>query len=272
MDKTVAKAFALLEELAQSDHPLGVSELSERLEIGKSNVHRLLQTLIALRYARQTQGSSYQASLRMWEMGHQIFSNFSFRDIAKPYMRQLSDLTHETVHLSELDGFDVVYVEKIESREPVRAYTQLGGRAPAYCTATGKIQMAYLPEAMIRQCFEAVHQFTPHTVTDVDAFCREAAQSRMSGYALNRGEWRSDIVGLAAPIADNSGEVVAAIGLSAPASRLDATQIERYAQNVTDCARDISQDLGCPRSFLEAPQPRKGTSNADESQSLKGHP
>ena len=267
MDKTVAKAFALLEELAQSDHPLGVSELSERLGLGKSNVHRLVQTLIALKYACQTQGSSYQASLRMWEMGHRIVSNFSFRDIAKPYMRQLSDLTHETVHLSELAGFDVVYIEKIESSEPVRAYTQLGGRAPAYCTATGKIQMAYLPEAMIHQCFETVHQFTPHTVTDADAFCREAAQSRARGHAVNRGEWRSDIVGLASPIVDSSGEVVAAIGLSAPASRLDATQIERYAQNVTDCARDISQELGCPRSFLENPKLKNGTGSAVRSQS-----
>ena len=267
MDKTVAKAFALLEELAQSDRPLGVSELSERLDLGKSNVHRLLQTLITLKYARQTPKSSYMASLRMWEMGHQIFSKFSFRDIAKPYMNQLSDLTNETVHLSEIDGFEVVYVEKIESREPVRAYTQLGGRAPAYCTATGKIQMAHQSEAEISRCFESVHRFTPNTVTNVETFCKEAAESRARGYAVNRGEWRLDIVGLAAPIADSTGEVVAAIGVSAPASRLDAAEIERYAKNVTDCARDISQDLGCPRSFLENPQLKTGIGSAGKSQS-----
>lgn len=250
MDKTVVKAFALLEELAQSDHPLGISELSESLGLGKSNVHRILQTLISLKYARQTPDSTYEASLRMWEMGHQIFSNFSFRDIAKPYMQQLSDQTNETVHLSERDGFEVVYIEKIESREPVRAYTQLGGRAPAYCTATGKIQMAFLPEKDIRHCFETAHQFTPHTITDADAFCREAAENRARGYAVNRGEWRADIVGVAAPIADSSGEVVAAIGVSAPSSRVDAEEMERYAKTVTGYARDISRELGCPRPFL----------------------
>ncbi len=267
MDKTVAKAFALLEELAHSDRALGVSELSESLGLGKSNVHRLLQTLISLKYARQTPDSMYEASLRIWEIGHQIFSNLSFRDVAKPFMRRLSDLTNETVHLSEMDGFEVVYVEKIESKEPVRAYTRLGARAPAYCTATGKIQMAYLPDEKIRRCFETINQFTPHTIMDADTFCREAAENRARGYALNRGEWRSDIVGLAAPIADSSGEVVAAIGVSAPASRLYATQIERYAINVTECAREISQDLGCPRSFLESPQLKKGTGSGGKSQS-----
>lgn len=265
MDKTVAKAFALLEELAQSDRPLGVSELSERLGLGKSNVHRLLQTLISLKYARQTPESSYVASLRMWEMGHQIFSNFSFRDIAKPYMLQLSDLTNETVHLSEVDAFEVVYVEKIESKEPVRTYTQLGGRAPAYCVATGKIQMAYLPEKDIRLCFETVNQFTPHTITDVEVFCREAAENRERGYAVNRGEWRSDVIGLAAPIADSSGEVIAAIGLSAPASRIGVEEMERFAETVTDCARDISQELGCPRSFLATLQLNKETDGARQS-------
>lgn len=252
MDKTVFKAIALLEELARSDRPLGVSELSERLGLGKSNVHRLLQTLISLKYARQTPQSSYEASLRMWEMGYRIFSNLSFRDIAKPFMRQLSDLTNETVHLSERDEFEVVYVDKIESKEPVRAYTQLGGRAPAYCTATGKIQMAYLSEVEIHRCFEKVNGFTPNTVIDVEVFCREAAENRARGYALNRGEWRADIVGLAAPIVVSTGEVVAAIGLSAPASRITSSEIERYAQPVTTCANAISQELGCPQSLMPA--------------------
>jgi DNA-binding IclR family transcriptional regulator len=265
MDKTVAKAFALLEELAQSDRPLGVSELSERLGLGKSNVHRLLQTLISLKYARQTPDSSYVASLRMWEMGHQIFSNFSFRDIVKPYMRRLAELTNETVHLSEMDGFEVVYVDKIESKEPVRTYTQLGGRAPAYCVATGKIQMAYLPEEDIRRCYETVNQFTPHTITDVEAFCRQAAENRERGYAVNRGEWRSDVIGLAAPIADSSGDVVAAIGLSAPASRVDVKKMERYAETVTGFARDISQELGCPRSFFLTQQAHNETGGASQS-------
>jgi DNA-binding IclR family transcriptional regulator len=125
--------------------------------------------------------------------------------------------------------------------------------------------MAYLPEKDISRCFETVNQFTSHTITDFEAFCREAVENRERGYAVNRGEWRSDVVGLAAPIADSSGEVVAAIGLSAPASRISVEEMERHAEIVTGFARDISQELGCPRSFLATLQLNKETEGARQS-------
>ncbi|WP_108482576.1 IclR family transcriptional regulator [Oceaniglobus ichthyenteri] len=245
MDTTVAKAFSLLEELAKSDAPLGVTELAQRLGLGKSNVHRLLQTLVALKYVQKTDGSAYVATLRMWEFGTKVVSNIVVRDVARPYMRQLSELTKETVHLSECQGGDVIYLEKIESKEPVRAYTQLGGRARANCTATGKILMAHLPPDDVHEIFRSVTQCTPNTIMDVDRFLQEAAINRKRRYALNNGEWRADINGLASPVADRSGAVVAAIGISAPASRLSTAEMEKYAPDVIETGRQVSLQLGC---------------------------
>lgn len=245
MDKAVVKAFSLLELLAGSDDPMGVTRLAETSGLGKSNVHRLLQTLQSLGYVSQTPDGAYSASLKMWELGNQVMSRFSLRDVARPFMKKLSAMTKETVHLSELDGFEVLYIDKIESREPVRAYTQLGGRAPAYCTATGKAILAYASTEDIEECCRNAQAFTAKTIVHADRFLVEAEKIRDRKFALNRGEWRADVIGLAAPILDSTGAPIGAIGLSAPGSRLHIDEMETLAPRVVEYAREISEQLGC---------------------------
>lgn len=245
MDKAVVKAFNLLEILAESDTPMGVTELSKGTELGKSNVHRLLQTLLGLGFVQKTDDNNYQASLKLWELGGQIISRLSIRELARPYMKLLSDQTGETVHLSELHGAEVLYIDKIESREPVRAYTQLGGRAPAYCTATGKVMLAYQDADRIEDCFESATSHTPKTITDHSRFLVEANIIRTRRFAINRGEWRNDVIGIAVPVANASGHVEAALGLSAPASRLHVDELETLTPKLLDYAEKLSNALGC---------------------------
>jgi len=252
MDKAVVKAFVILETLSKSESPLGVTELSKQCDLGKSNVHRLLQTLQNLKFVEKTDDNNYRASLRMWELGSHIISSLNLRDIARPLMQKLSSTTNEAVHLSILDRFEVLYVEKIESKEPVRAYTQLGGRAPAYCTATGKAMMAYLDPEQIKNCYETVTKYTPKTIDDLDRFLVEAERIRERGFAVNRGEWRADIIGLASPILGSDGSVVSSIGLSAPASRLHVDEIETFAPHLLEYAERISKSLGCSKKQWSA--------------------
>lgn len=272
MDKAVVKAFKLLEILARSDKPLGVTALAQASDLGKSNVHRLLQTLLELSYVRATGDGSYTASLKMWELGCQVFSRLGIRDIARPFMQDLSAVTKETIHLSELDGWDVLYIDKIESSEPVRAYTQLGGRAPAYCTATGKAMLAYEDEDGLADCFETAHTFTARTISNLDRFLDEAAQIRHRRYAINRGEWRADIVGLAAPLVGADGKVCGAIGISGPASRLDVSEMEAMAPRIVGYAEQISRALGCSEQcwnflgsemLIRSPAPQTNGRQAD---------
>lgn len=245
MDKAVVKALRILEILSNSSKPMGVTELAQAADLGKSNVHRLLQTLSELSYVQTAGNGSYRASLKMWELGSHVFSRLGVRDIARPFMQALSEVTKETVHLSELNSGEVLYIDKIESSEPVRAYTQLGGRAPAYCTATGKAMLAYNSEEELETCFQTVNTFTAKTITNLGRFLDEAAQIRKKRYAINRGEWRADIVGLAAPLVNAEGIVCGAIGISGPASRLDLREMEVLAPRVVGYAEQISADLGC---------------------------
>jgi DNA-binding IclR family transcriptional regulator len=245
MDKAVVKAFGLLEILAQSGKPLGVTDLAKQSELGKSNVHRLLQTLQSLDYVKKSDDSHYTASLRLWEMGSQIISRVSIRGVANPFMQILAETTSETVHLSELHEGEVLYVDKIESREPVRAYTQLGGRAPAYCTATGKSMLAYQSEDTIRKVMADAHAHTAKTLATTDSFLAEAKVIRAQRFAVNRGEWRPDIIGIAAPICCAAGHVEAALGLSAPASRTNEAELVKLAPQLIGYVEKISQAIGC---------------------------
>jgi DNA-binding IclR family transcriptional regulator len=254
MNNTLIKGLGLLEVLSHSDRPLGVTELALRLGIGKSNVHRLLQALVELGYARREEaGGTYAASIKLWELGSAVLANLDLRRAAQSWMEWLLDRTRETVHLSVLDGDEVVYVHKIDSTEPVRAYSQIGGRAPAHCVATGKALLAWLPAPQRESMAQRLPGFSPRTITLAADFLREMERIRQQGFAVNRGEWRESVGGVAAPVRDPSGQVIAAIGLSGPIDRMRPSLFKSLSIDVIKAAEGIANSL---RSGLPAvPRP-----------------
>lgn len=264
MDKTIVKAFDLLGILAANAQPMGVTALAEQAELGKSNVHRILQTLVGLGYVERTEAAQYQPTIRIWELGSQVMSRLSLRDVARPAMQELSELTGEAVHLSLLMGAEVLYVDKIESSEPVRAYTQLGGRAPAYCTATGKAMLAFAGDAAVTAAMADATAYTDTTLVDAESFLAEATKIRKNRFSVNRGEWRADVIGLGSPIADAEGSVVAAIGLSAPGARLGLAKLKELAPKLISHARGVSAALGCTDQAWDSLTTRSGSLRGDK--------
>ncbi len=247
MNNTLVKGLALLDALARAPRPLGVTELAHALSMGKSNVHRLLQALVELGYARRDEATgTYAAAIRVWEMGQAMLSNLNLKSLAGAQMQALSVATRETVHLSVLDGDEVVYVDKIDSPEPVRAYSTVGGRAPAHAVATGKAMLAFQDGARLDALSRRLARFSPRTVTDPDDFLREMARVRAQGYAVNRGEWRESVGGVGAPLREPGGRVIAAIGVSGPIERLKPSAIRPLAELVTQAAAAVSR--GLPRA------------------------
>ena len=202
MNNTLVKGLQLLEVLARGKGPQGVSELAEQLSLGKSNVHRLLQALVELGYVKKDDSSSqYQVSLKLWELGAAIGAgSVSIKACAADAMNLLLAKTRETVHLSVLDGYEVVYIHKLDSPEPVRAYTEVGGRAPACCVATGKAMLAFQAQPVLNGALSHLRPHTPRSITDPDEFRREMERIRTNGFAINRGEWREAVWGVAAPV------------------------------------------------------------------------
>ena len=241
MDKTVAKAFRLLEILARADGPMGVTRLAEQTGLQKSNVHRLLATLCHLGYARQGEASLYEPSLRLWEMGQRVYSRLSIASAARPLMRKLMESTGESAHLAIFDGVDIVYIERVETPNPVRAYTVTGGRAPAYCTASGKALLAWQPAETVRAVAGLIERQTAETLTGLAALTKELAAVRAQGYAINVGEFRDNVAGLAAPIRLGTGDPVAAVGISGPLDRLRLRKLKSLAPAVVAAAQGIAR-------------------------------
>ncbi|MER1968937.1 IclR family transcriptional regulator [Castellaniella sp. GW247-6E4] len=252
MDSTSIKALRALEWMCLRDSPTGVTEMAITLGMGKSNAHRVLSTLATMGYVRALEDGRYSPTLKTWELGCALIERLDFKFLARPVMEQLSEDTMETVHLSILDRLDVVYVDKVESNQPVRAYSRIGGRAPAYAVATGKVLLAYqkgLPESLPK----TLPKHSEMTIADRQSLLDELEDIRQRGYAINRGEWRESVCGVASPIRNDRGEVIAAIGISGPASRLGLPKLQLLGPKVIESAEKVSAELGYRQHRARAP-------------------
>jgi len=246
IDKTVVKSLGMLESLVALGRPMRITELALATRLQKSNVHRILSTLRHLGYVRSNADSRYEPTPRVWELGQRIHARMDLPAAARPHLKRLVQETDETSHLAVLAGDEVVYVETIETANPVRAHTPLGGRAPAYCTASGKALLSGQPASVIREVARRAVRHTPATLTKHDELVQALAQARERGYATNVGEFRTNVAGIAAPVLNRQGEVVAAVGIAGPLDRLRPARIRQLAPAVMGVARDISAALGAP--------------------------
>jgi DNA-binding IclR family transcriptional regulator len=255
MDSTLAKGLAALDWLVRQRRPCRVSELADALGIARSNAHRTLQTLVECGWAVQDEATSaYRPGVRLIELGAPVEDASDLRTRLKPTLAALAEATGETIHLAALDGAEIVYLEKFDSPLPVAAYSRVGGRAPAYCVASGKTLLAALGEdaAQLHARLGRLVAHTPHTITDLAALVADLARSRERGWAENREEWRLGVCGLGAPVFDARGEPVAAVGMSVPSIRFARTHARSLAERLLACAGAASAALGY-RGVSEAP-------------------
>jgi DNA-binding IclR family transcriptional regulator len=246
MDKTLLKGLMVLEAVTDVENrPRTIEELAARVGLTRSNTHRTLQTLVHAGYVvKDGDSGGYRATVRLFELGARQLAQLDVRKLAQPAMRRLADKTGETVHLSILDGIDVVYIDKIDSPQPIRAYSYIGGRGPAYAVATGKVLLAHQPEGYLARYEDALQVHTPRTITSMAALEDEMRKIRRQGYAVNRGEWRATVGGVAVAIFNSLEQPVAALGISGPLERLGAARIKELTPAVAECAREVSGSMG----------------------------
>jgi DNA-binding IclR family transcriptional regulator len=250
MNKTLLKGLAVIELLAHSERPLSLTEIATELGLVKSNVHRLMRGLVQARYVVRDEVSlQYSASIRLWELGSAVLLKLDLRKHAEAVMESLAAAADETVHLSVLDQDEVVYLHKVESANPIRAYTQIGGRVPAYCVATGKALLAFRSNEYVYRIADKLAPQTAATIVNAKAFFAEITRIRQVGYATNLGEWREGVYGVAAPIFDGTGNAIAAIGLSGPKLRFKPRKIREFSDLLLSAAVDITASLSSQAGY-----------------------
>jgi len=245
METTVVKGLRMLEVLAVAEGPCALSDLAKICGVTKSNAHRLLKTLEDRRFVRQDPKTrAYEPTLKLWELGIQIFNRLNLRAVARPHLQSLAQATQESVHLSIFEHGEVFYVDKVDSVHAVRAYIGIGDRAPAYCTATGKAILAFLPSDVIERACRGLKRFTTNTIVDARKLKAELGRIRERGYSVTCGEWRPGVLGIAAPVKSPSGAVVAGLGIAGPEDRMREADLAVQTTAVLETAERIAHDLG----------------------------
>jgi IclR family transcriptional regulator, KDG regulon repressor len=243
---SVATAIRLLKAFSEDDDELGISELSRRLGLAKSTVHRLAVTLVSEGLLEQDRDNGkYHLGIALFRLGALVRRRMNVSNEARPYLYDLREKINETVHLAILDGSEIMYVYNLESTQAIRMRSDIGVRKPAYCTAEGQAILAFQPPEVIDRVVAAgLAPRTPKTLTSADKFIKALGVVRQRGCAIEDEESELGMVCIAAPIRDDSGEVVAAVGIAGPLMRLSKKSIAAFLPHVIATADLVSVRLG----------------------------
>ena len=224
----------------------GVTELAKEFKVSKATIYRVLTTLERRDYVVQNPSNDlYQLGPVIRRLGQAALSQIDLPVEARLYMEQLRDKVGEEVHLAVLDGSEVVYIAKLDGLQPVQVASNVGDRCPVHCVSTGKALLAYAdPGYLDRLAVGGLVRYTERTYAALDSLAGELARIRQDGYAVNRGEWREEVSGVAAPVFDGTQKAVAAIGICGPGTRLNERNIATSAPAVLDVAERLSARLG----------------------------
>ena len=246
MVRSVVLITGVMEALAD-EKQLGVSELAARLGIHKSTVYRFLSSLQELGYVRQdAETEKYGLSYKILDLAGRILSSIDVRQAARPIMEQISDKTRETVHLATLEKAEVIYIDKIDSNQPLRMHSYIGQKIPIHASALGKVLLAWGPEHILEDLLHKgkLKHFTAASITEPEALREEIRKIREQGYAEDREESVPGVRCLAAPIRSGEGSVAAALSVSLPTQRFDENRLPVLKEMIRQGAMEISERMG----------------------------
>jgi DNA-binding IclR family transcriptional regulator len=246
--KAVDHAFDVLEALGGERDEMGVTELARQLGFSKNNVFRLLATFQEQGYVEQNpRTENYRLGLKVFELAQVYLRKSGLIRHARPVLRDLVERCNESAYISILRGREIVYLDLIESSQTIKLISRVGRRLPSYCTAAGKIQLAYLSEDELEKLFKdrPLESFTTNTITDFDALMDELRLCARQGFAVDHQEYEEEVKCVAAPVRDYTRRVVAGVSVAGPAFRLGDERIEgELVPLVVEAARTISTRLG----------------------------
>lgn len=241
---TVGKALEVLDIFALQGRPLRFSDVQALSDQPKATLYRFLQTLTGqgmLSY--DSDRGTYALGLRLVKLAHAAWKQSSLAPIARPHLDALAAEVGETVHLAQMDGGQVLYVDKRNASEPLEMFSQAGKVGPGYCTGVGKAIMAYLdpPEQDRALSRQAYHRYMPNTIISAEALRAELAQIRAEGFAYDREEHEPGIICIAKPILAGT-RVVGALSVTTSTERRDLASLDTFKPALTRTAETIGTE------------------------------
>jgi IclR family transcriptional regulator, KDG regulon repressor len=254
------RGLRLLQLFSESSKGLTAKQVADRSRLPVSTVHRFLTNLESAGFLNCGGDSVYHLGIACFAIGHAALGQLDIRRVSLPYLQELNRLTRETIHLTVRHGLSAVYVEKLDSTEQLRIHSRIGAAVPLYCTAVGKVMLAYLPDEERERVLPqlALKRLTPNTVGNLQELEAELYRVRKNGYACDLEEHELHIRCVAAPIWDHAGLVNASLSITAPTVRMAVARLRQLASLIQTAGLQISHELGYHATGSRLPLRRNG--------------
>ena len=243
---SVATAARILREFGKHSTQLGVTQLAQRVGVGKSTAHRVIWTLVAEGLLEKVEETGlFRLTSTMRSLGASAETAQRLHEAATIPLDQLRRRTPGTLHIAILDGADVLYIERREGPGAIPVFRSVGSRNAAHVTSSGKALLAFLPPDRQKRLVQEMRLApkTSRTITSRADFLAELARVRRQGYAENRGESQPGMCSIAAPIRDPLGQVVASVSVAEHVEDVDAG-LRHLVGPIVETAARISSGLG----------------------------
>ena len=240
------RGLRLLNLFAGPDSAYSATQLAKLSGLPASTLHRFLMNLATAGFLSCDESGNYHLGMACVSLGQAAIGQLDVRRLSLPHLQELNHRTRETVHLTVRLGLSAVYVEKLDSPEPLRIHSRIGAAVPLYCSAVGKVLLAYLPEGERTKVLDQleIKRFTANTVGNLQELQTELQKVRKSGYACDLEEHEVHIRCIAAPIWDHAGNVNASLSITGPAFRMSLARLRQLAPVMQEFGLKISKDLG----------------------------
>lgn len=255
--KSALRALEILELLTHEGRPLSFSDCQAALAYPKASLHSLLRTMTSARWITLDEASrKYALGVRVWEAGIAYAKMLPLEALARPIMEKVRDVTEETVQLAVLDGFEALYVAKVDGHHLLRLDSSVGLRLKAHATGVGKVLLAGVPDKELKSWLSSgtLERYTPNTITASSKLLKELESIRREGYATDREERTLGAACVAVGVRDHHGAITAAMSVSAPAVRFGKKEQAKALAQLKTASEELSAALGHA--------PRDATTNA----------
>jgi DNA-binding IclR family transcriptional regulator len=249
------RGLRLLHLFSESPRGLTAKQVAALSRLPVSTVHRFLANLVTAGFLNRDGEGTHHLGIACFSIGQAAVGQLDIRRLSLPYLRELNQQTRETIHLTVRHGLSAVYVEKLDSPEPVRIHSRIGAAVPLHCTAVGKVMLAYMsPEEQDRTISQIdLKRQTPNSVGNVQELKTELYRVRKNGYACDLEEHELHIRCVAAPIWDHTGSVQSSVSITAPTLRMPVTRLRQLAPLIQAAGLNISTELGYQSAVSTTP-------------------
>lgn len=245
--KTVNNVLNILEVFLNVSDEMGISELANLVSLDNSTVHRICHTLVKRGYLYQKKRrGKYSAGPKFLQFQNAETYLRKIKDTAFPYLKKLSANASESVHMGIWDGNKVVVITNIITDKRLQAMPALGEEPQLHCSSLGKLLLAYMQEETIEGIFykSKMHAFTRNTIIDFEHLKRALARIKQEDIVFDDEESEIGLRAVAAPVKDDRGNVLAAVGVLGPSIRISKLRMSELAPMTKNCASEISRALG----------------------------